>query len=344
MAPASDSHEERSKATRLAVLTALISVGTGTSESLSALTSRRPDEIRSALRALQSREWVTRGAQGWQVSLLGYEEFYRALGEIRDVLAPDQNSATLPFTLRTTWQECLCFNYAVEPRVLRPLVSDMFDLVTLRGKAFLSVTAASLSGMRPTGLPDLTGKNFSHLTLRAVVRFRNQAGIRRTGYEFVDSITNSQLLTRIGNSVTEYKFHDFRTGSITFLRQGTTLMLAVEEPTLDLKLVTTVDTRESAIDPPAHSVFETRTELDKTIIDHDIAFGYSPDRTAGAYVLTIEREPWRYRFVEPQELYFSYFQEGAPFDEDSAVLDSVLHVEEVAYRWRPLRFEARSTE
>ena len=118
-------------------------------------------------------------------------------------------------------------------------------------------------------------------------------------------------------------------------------LLAVEESSLGLKLVATVDVRKTSSVPPASSLFASREELDAVIIDHDDAFGHSPDRAAGAYILTIERDPWNYQFVQPSDMYFSYFQEGEPFDENNSTLDSVVYVRNVVYRWRPLHFEAR---
>ncbi|HEY0094344.1 MAG TPA: hypothetical protein VGB96_08470, partial [Archangium sp.] len=55
------------------------------------------------------------------------------------------------------------------------------------------------------------------------------------------------------------------------------------------------------------------------------------------YVLTNDREPWNARFVQPVELYCEYMRDGALAGQ--ARLDSVLHLRECPYRWRPLRRE-----
>ena len=325
----------------LAILTALVNIENGSLESLASVTGYDREVVSAALRELSQLGWVTTAAHRWQISITGYEGFYRILGGIRDTLAPFQKSATLPFTMRTTWRECLCLNYAVDPAALRPLVPDVFDLVTHQQRALLSVTVASLSSMRPTGLPALVGKNFCHLTIRAVVQFRAHSGRNRTGYTFVESVTNSPLFSLIGNSVTEFRFHKFRNGVLHFLRQGDNLFLAAEEPSLNLKLVVSVETDRGTDKLPSESIFSSREELDATLINVNDAFGYDSNRPSGVYCLSIDRDRWDYCFVQPQKLYFSYFEEGAPFGQDNSCLDSVLFVRNVEYRWKPLEFEAR---
>lgn len=91
-------------------------------------------------------------------------------------------------------------------------------------------------------------------------------------------------------------------------------------------------------EPPSTSVFRSRAELDGLVLDHSDAFGHVPGN-AHVYVLLIDRDAWRYRFVSPRELYLGYFQEGRPFDRHTARLDSVLHCRDIAYRWQPLRRE-----
>ena len=75
------------------------------------------------------------------------------------------------------------------------------------------------------------------------------------------------------------------------------------------------------------------------MIDYPDAFGHPPEQPF-VYALPIDRDPWNYRFVRPRELYLAYFQEGQPFKERSAQLDSVLYCRNVRYRWQPLRREA----
>ena len=330
----------------VAIVTALVARRGQDSTELAEQTGESVESVREAIDRLRQQGWVEetagsgRGrAPEFGLTVGGLAAFYRTLGEIRDALAPSQLAGSLPFTVETVWRECLCFNYLVEPAVLRSLVPAVFELVTIAGRAIVSVAAASLTSMRPRGLPDLVGQNFCHITYRAVVRFKHAAGQVRTGYDFIASMTNSELLSRIGNSVTEFRFHEFRTGTITFLRQGSNVVLGAEGDTPEMTIVASADLDQGRDSPPSTSVFRSRGELNSLVLDYSDAFGHVPGN-AHVYVLRIDRDAWRYRFVSPRDRYLGYFQEGRPFDRHTAQLDSVLHCRDIAYRWQPLRREA----
>ena len=322
----------------LALLTAAVVEGAARSTTLAARAGATPAAAGTALQELADQGLVAASDdRTWRVTAAGRDAFYEMLGRVGDVLAPSRKRASLPFTVRTRWRECLCFNYLVDPDVLRGLLHPTFEPVLVNGRGIISAAAATLSSMRPAGMPDLVGKNFCHVTFRAVVRFRNAAGETRVGYAFVRALTNSKLLSTVANNVTEFRFHDFETAAITFLEQGGRLVLGVDGGE---KLVAAVDLATARQDPPATCAFATRAELDAQVLDHADSFG-ADDKADGVYVLSIERGAWHYRFVEPADLYCSYFQSGDPFDESTAQLDSVLHCREIDYRWHPLRIEAR---
>ncbi|HET6582221.1 MAG TPA: hypothetical protein VFG69_02215, partial [Nannocystaceae bacterium] len=89
-------------------------------------------------------------------------------------------------------------------------------------------------------------------------------------------------------------------------------------------------------EPPAGSVWSGLDELHEPLVECYDALGI--DRSAGwLYVLTIDREPWNATFAAPDEVYCEALSTG-PLAA-SARLDSALHIERCAYRWRPLRRE-----
>jgi len=54
--------------------------------------------------------------------------------------------------------------------------------------------------------------------------------------------------------------------------------------------------------------------------------------------LTVDRDPWCARWSRPETHFGEYFERGE-LGNGVARLDSVLHLTECRYRWRPLRRE-----
>jgi uncharacterized protein YqjF (DUF2071 family) len=237
--------------------------------------------------------------------------------------------------VQTVWVEALSLNYAVSPQVLAPLLPAPLEPELHRGSAWVQVLMSSLREMRPQGLSGLLGFNFYQVSYRAAVRYRNAEGQWRRGGYFVRSETNDPLMRRIGNTLTEFKFHEFGEADMVMAREAQRLTFAVD-PLPGFpggRLVGVLDTQPLP-EAPAGSVWPSLEALHEPLIECYDAFGVADGYV---YVLTIDREPWNARFVRPVELYCEYMQDGALAGH--ARLDSVLHLRECPYRWRPLRRE-----
>lgn len=237
--------------------------------------------------------------------------------------------------VQTVWVEALSLNYAVAPEVLAPLLPAPLEPELYRGSAWVQVLMSSLREMRPQGLTGLVGFNFYQVSYRAAVRYRNAEGQWRRGGYFVRSETNDALMRRIGNTLVEFKFHEFGEADMVMAREGDRLTFAVDpQPAFPGgRLVGVLDTRPLP-GPNAGSVWPSLEALHEPLVECYDAFGVADGYV---YVLTIDRAPWNARFVRPVELYCEYMQDGAL--QGQARLDSVLHLRECPYRWRPLRRE-----
>lgn len=328
----------------LPILTACLCQQPTSLRQLIQLTGLSKESLQPTLQALEKDALLQGlGRRQWQITAAGQTWFYSTLNQVQDVLVPAKEAPTLPFTVQTDWRECVCLNYRVCPERLQSLISPVFAPVVFEGKGahegecfgMVSVTISSIIGIRPRGMPAILGQNFCNVSYRAVVSFQNAAGERRVGYEFIKSITNSALFTTIGNLLPEYKFHDFETGLIHFLRRGDARVVGVELPGEAQDIVAAFDTKETSVQLPEDSIFSSKQDFDQGVIDLNDAFGYVKDDPC-VYVLRIDRDPWRYRFVTPRNIYSAFFQEDTYFGPDTATLDSIIHCENIGYRWVPL--------
>jgi uncharacterized protein YqjF (DUF2071 family) len=267
-----------------------------------------------------------------------------AHGEIAAALDPSpavagqEECPSLPWltAIETEWIEALSFNWAVEPARLAALLPAPLQPELHRGCAWVQVLISSLRELRPQGLPALFGVCFHQVSYRAAVRFRDAAGEWRRGGYFVKSETDDAVMRAVGNRLAEFKFHDFGAAAVVMVRQGPTLSVGVDpQGAAAGRLAAVVDTTPLP-GPPPGSRWASLEELQEPLVDCFDAFGV--DTTGGwLYTLTIDRGPWKARFVRPVDLYCEWLGEGPLAG--AATFDSLLHVARCRYRWRPLRRE-----
>jgi uncharacterized protein YqjF (DUF2071 family) len=241
-------------------------------------------------------------------------------------------------TVQTCWIDAVSINYAVDPTALQRLLPPPLAPEIWKGSAWVQVLMSSLRDLRPQGLGALFGVSFYQVSYRAAVTYSDGGGAPRRGGYFVRSETNHPVMRTVGNALSEFKFHDFGLAEMVMLRDGDRLVLGVEPEAARPggRIFGKLDTRPLAAAPPG-SVWGSLEELHEPLVECYDALGV--DEEAGwLYVLTIDRDPWQARFVQPEQLYCEYFDSGA-LGGGAARLDSILHLRECAYRWRPLRRE-----
>jgi len=334
---------------RLAILGALAAsrVGMERSEVLAALSAAGVDSGAASreLSALVTSGRVSAARATWlELTPSGILDLLALHAEIERALDPSpplpeqEQCPSVPWltAVQTCWIDALSINYRVDPAALAPLLPAPLEPEVHKGHGWVQVLMSSLRDMRPPGIPSLFGTCFYQVSYRAAVRYRDAFGAWRRGGYFVRSETNHPVMRAVGNALAEFKFHDFGAADMVMLRDGDRLTVGVDpEPGFpDGRLVSVVDTRPLA-SPPAGSCWSSLGELHEPLVECYDALGV--DTAEGhLYILTIDRDPWNARFVAPANLYCEYFDTG-PLGRGASALDSVLHLEECRYRWRPLR-------
>ncbi len=290
-------------------------------------------QSRAAIDALIARGCLAPRALAVDLTPSGIAALLGAQAALAAAMGVLESCPSIPYltTVQTKWVDAISINYACDPAKIAKMLPAPLEPEIHKGTAWVQILMSSLRDMRPQGMPSLFGVCFYQASYRAAVRYRSEDGEWHRGGYFVRSETNHEVMRAVGNSLAEFKFHAFGASTMTMLRDGDRLTIGSDPEPAGGKLVGMFDTRPLS-GPPAGSVWASVAELHEPLVECYDAYGV--DRENGwLYTLTIDRDPWNPRFVTPLDLY-SEWAEAI-----DARLDSVLHVRECPYRWRPLRRE-----
>ncbi len=329
----------------LAVLTGL-AAQRGCAPPRALLQTLRAAGIGDATEAVEravARGWVRLDTDGLRLTSEGGATLLSTCAQLEAALdnspttAAQDECPSIPWltSVQTEWIDAISLNYAVETEALARLLPAPLSPEVFHGTGWVQVLMSSLRDMRPQGLGALFGVNFYQVSYRAAVRYVGVDGSAHRGGYFVRSESNHALMRTVGNTLVEFKFHEFGAAEMMLLRDGARLTAAVDAERDHGRIVGIFDTTPVPAPPPG-SVWPSLEALQTPLVECYDAYGV--DRAGGwLYTLTIDREPWNARFATPMDLFCEYFESGPLASH--ARLDSVLHIPRCGYRWRPLRRE-----
>lgn len=247
---------------------------------------------------------------------------------------PSRRTASLPFRMRTVFQDCLLITYAVDSAALAALLPPTIHPFERDGEGFISIVIANMRGMRPAILPaEILGVHSYQIVYRVVVRLHDVTGNERTGVFFLRSDCNDPVLSRIGNRLTEFKFHFFRTSAINLYRRKDDLLVSAEtrDGAGDLVLHLRDDGEMESL-PPAEP-FADVAEEKHLLVQLFNAFAHDEAQKV-VHDMEIERSDWQCHRLTLLDGFSAFFEE-APFCHLTARPVSHLYIRECGYVWKP---------
>ncbi len=113
----------------------------------------------------------------------------------------------MTLTLVGRLSECLLLAYRTPAESVAHLVPRGLELVTHGPWAFWNLVACRVEAMRPAGFPRWCGVSYHHVACRLHVR---ATGGSHEGLFFVRSDADHPLVARLGNLVSDFRFHPAR--------------------------------------------------------------------------------------------------------------------------------------
>jgi hypothetical protein len=141
-----------------------------------------------------------------------------------------------PLTMLGRIERCWLFTFSVPAAEVRELVPAPLELVTRDDLAFFNIVVSELRHMRPWPLPKLVGLGYRHAALRLYVRVQPPGEEPITGLFFVRSDADRPLIVKLGNVLTDFRFH-LATIGIEADENKARLSVTSEEPLLDATLL-----------------------------------------------------------------------------------------------------------
>ena len=99
-----------------------------------------------------------------------------------------------PVFLSADWHNLLFANYAVDPKLLAPLVPGWTELDFHNGSCYISLVSFRFLNTKVFGFPAFTKRNFDEINLRFYVKRLLSNGDERSGVVFIKEIVPSRLI------------------------------------------------------------------------------------------------------------------------------------------------------
>jgi uncharacterized protein YqjF (DUF2071 family) len=235
--------------------------------------------------------------------------------------------------MTTAFRHCLLVNFAVDPSALARLLPRHLTPDLHEGSAFVSIVIAEMHRMRPEALPRALGITYDQVVYRAVVRCGAERGVT-----FLRSDANNRLMVAGGNALTFFRFNLATTHwNRTPDRVEFSLTPAKQ---VRAGISATYDLASAGTTMPSSSRFGDLAAAQRFLTELYAAFG-ALRRGNRVEVVRIARSPWESSVLSDHSGVYEAMTSGAVFHETDAVLDSVFHVRDLEYHWRPLEL-ARS--
>jgi len=235
-----------------------------------------------------------------------------------------------PLAMRALFRRCYLVNFAVQPQAMRERLPPHLEPDIHAGRAWLSIVAAEMAGMRPAFLPAALGFDFTQVVYRAVVRCGAERGVA-----FLRSDADDRLMVAAGNVLTFFRFHH---AAIAWDASPSRVGLALAPSSgAPARIDATFDRNVHGDEMPATSRFPDLATASPFLSELYTAFGAM--RADGRVeTVRIARTPWHSRVVGATGR-FEAMHSGAVFGEGEAELDSAFEVENLQYRWNRLSLE-----
>jgi hypothetical protein len=219
-------------------------------------------------------------------------------------------------------------NFRVDPKVIRPLVPESFEIRTVKGFAMAGICLIRLERMRPKSIAGRVGLSSDNVAYRIAVQWKSG---KRThdGVYIPRRDTSSSLQARLGGRIFPGEYHHGVFDSLDGLGL-ITITCRSDDGRGDVHVVA----REGDTFPTS-SVFDSLDEA--SAFFEQGAVGYSAtideDHLDG---LELQSKTWRVAPLQVEGVESTFFDDRDRFPPGSIAFDNALIMRNIAHEWLAL--------
>lgn len=229
-----------------------------------------------------------------------------------------------PFAVETFFKSSIVLTYAVAKEELAPLIPECLALDTFNDKyAFIAIALVDTKNLRPKGLPEFIGNDFFLIGCRIFVRYTNNIGKQLRGLYILQSETNKNKMSFLGNIFTHYKY---TTTDIDYKKDSDKISILSKKSNLAIEIKLNNDD----VSLPINSPFKDWKEARRFAGPLPFTFSYNQQNKE---VLIIEgvRENWIPKPIEVIKENIGFINQ---FNFKDLALANAFIIENIPYFWK----------
>lgn len=235
-----------------------------------------------------------------------------------------------PFAVEAHFEKSLVLGFAMPKAELLDRIPDCLELDLFKDQwAFVALAMVNTKGLRPKGLPQVFGRDFTLLGYRIFVRYRAANGRRLRGLYILGSETDSKMMHLLGSVFTQYQY---KTLAIEWQSGDNGGELVSSVAGLEVRAAKTGE--EEVL--PQTSPFANWKEARMFAGPMPFTFSYD-DEKGEVLIVEGQRSAWHAVPMAVEHWHVPFFQDQG-FAEMR--LANAFMVEQVPYQWKKGRVEA----
>ena len=229
-----------------------------------------------------------------------------------------------PFAVETFFKSSIVLTYAVAKEELQHLIPECLTLDTFDDKyAFIAIALVDTKKLRPKGFPAFLGNDFFLIGCRIFVRYTTNDGKRLRGLYILQSETNKNRMSVLGNIFTHYKY---TTTDIDFKKDENKISILSKKSDVEIE----INLANNNVNLPVNSPFKDWKEARRFAGPLPFTFSYNKEKNE---VLIIEgvRENWIPKPIEIIKNKVGFINQ---FNFKNVALANAFMIENIPYYWK----------